>query len=46
LGEIHPDFPKLSNSAARIEKFINTKNEILLLNEGIKLKAFELVVPE
>jgi hypothetical protein len=46
LGEIHPDFPMLSNSAARIEKFINTKNEILLLNEGIKLKAFELVVPE
>ena len=46
LGEIHPDFPMLSNAAARIEKFINTKNEILLLNEGVKLKAFELVIPE
>lgn len=46
VGEIHPDFPMLSNSAARIEKFINKKNEILLLNEGIKLSAFELVVPE
>lgn len=46
LGEIHPDFPMLSNSAARIEKFINSKNEMLILNEGIKLKAFELVVPE
>lgn len=46
LGEIHPDFPMLSNSAARIEKFINTKSEILLLNEGIQLKAFELVIPK
>ena len=46
LGGIHPDFPLLSNAAARIEKFINTKNEILLLNEGVKLKAFELVIPE
>lgn len=45
LGEIHPDFPMLSNSETRISKFYNNKSKIMLLTEGNKLKAFELVVP-
>ena len=44
-GEIHPDFPKLSNSKARVVKFYSNKNDIMILAEKNKLKAFQLVLP-
>jgi len=43
--EIHPDFPKIANSKARVSKFYNNKSEIIIFNEGNKLKAFQLVLP-
>jgi len=46
LGEIHPDFPMLTNSEAVIENFIVNKSEILLLTEDNNLKAFELSFPD
>ncbi len=44
LGEIHPDFPMLANSVARVSAFYNNKNEIMIFHEDNKLKAFELLV--
>ena len=45
MGEIHPDFPMLSDSEARVSSFYSSINEILILNEDSQLKAFELVLP-
>lgn len=45
MGEIHPDFPMLANSYARISKFYENKNELLLFIEGNKLKTFDLYFP-
>ncbi|MGB0886105.1 MAG: DUF3352 domain-containing protein [Chitinophagales bacterium] len=46
LGEIHRDFPILSSTKARITNFYSSKNKILLIQEGNKLEAFELVIPD
>lgn len=45
-GEIHPDFPKFSSSKARISKFYDNKNELMIFVDEHKLKTYQLVLPD
>lgn len=45
MGEIHKDFPVLSNSEAKIETIYDNKTNLLIFIEGKRLRVFELAMP-